>query len=689
MKETLLSTALVLFFVTGVAGTRAADTYTYPDLVKQLTDLERIAQVPPEGEKGGLASSYNRISKYDEAADKYLNWYENLDGSGFVRKEGEFKVFADIQGPGCIWRMWAATIRGIHVKIYLDGDEKPAIDLPFDGYFNGKSEPFTRSNLVYRTSADGFDDYTPISFQKSCKIVADPNFGNGWADYFQYSYTIFPPGTTVPTFKLPLSGDDSAALDEANRILGNCGVDPAGERQGQQTETKTVAIDPGQTGIVADLDGAGAITALRCHIDGIPAGIDEQTNFLRQIALRITWDKQDSPAVWSPIGDFFADAAGTSPYSSLVSGFTKDKDGQFYCYWYMPYASHATVAVDNDSAKPVSMSWEVVHAPLTKPIDTLLRFHAKWHRDTFLPTRKDRELDWTLLTTKGKGRYVGTQLHIWSPRGGWWGEGDEKFFLEGEKFPSIFGTGSEDYFGYAWSSGKTFTQALHGQPTNENNKGHISVHRWHIADNVPFQQSFDGYIEKHFPNSRPTLYASVVYWYLTPDGTDPYAPVPVADRVGYWTRTAVYVEPDAIEGESLKVISQQPPGTVEAKGTDLIPEIALSQWSGDRMLEWRAAAPGNKLELDLPVAKAGKYKVLARFNKAPNYGTFQASIDGNKAGDPQDLYSPALKPADPVELGTFDLTADKHVLSFEAAEKNKSSGGSFFGLDYIKLVPVQ
>jgi D-arabinan exo alpha-(1,3)/(1,5)-arabinofuranosidase (non-reducing end) len=106
-------------------------------------------------------------------------------------------------------------------------------------------------------------------------------------------------------------------------------------------------------------------------------------------------------------------------------------------------------------------------------------------------------------------------LQVRNPRGGWWGEGDEKFFVDGEKFPSTFGTGSEDYFGYAWSNPTLFQNAYHDQTHNDgNNKGQVSVNRWHITDNVPFHQSFEGCIEKYFPNQRPTLYAATAYWSL-------------------------------------------------------------------------------------------------------------------------------------------------------------------------------
>ena len=514
-------------WVTLCSGRVRAEALTYPELVGWLTDLEAVSVAPPPGEKGALASSYDRSSTYDAASDKYLHWDANDDGSQYVRKEGAAFVLADLKGPGCIWRMWSATAGSGHVRIYLDGAATPVLDLPFSDYFSGKAEPFTRSNLVYKTSAEGFNNYTPVPFQKSCKIVADEHWGN----YYHFNYTEFAGDTVLPTFRLPLSAQDAAALDKADQVLGRCGEDPAGARKGEQTQTKEITVAPASETSVVDLGGPAAITALRVRLP-IPRDPQQQLTFLRQLAIRIWWDHEKEPAVWCPLGDFFADAAGAVPYRSLVTGLSGDN--QWYSFWYMPFASDAHVTVENGSDHPVAMRWEVTTAPLDKAVDALLRFHAKWHRNAFLPERPDRAPDWTILTTQGQGRFVGTQLHIWNPGGGWWGEGDEKFFVDGEKFPSTFGTGSEDYFGYAWGSGAPFDNALHGHPADYQHPGHVSLHRWHIADNVPFRRSFEGCIEKYFPNQRPTLYAAVAFWYLSAGGTDPYQPQPVAERIDYW-----------------------------------------------------------------------------------------------------------------------------------------------------------
>ncbi|MBN2001193.1 DUF2961 domain-containing protein [candidate division KSB1 bacterium] len=179
----------------------------------------------------------------------------------------------------------------------------------------------------------------------------------------------------------------------------------------------------------------------------------------------------------------------------------------------------------------------VYHKPETEP-DKLARFHAKWHGDVFPIEDPNRWPDWRLLKTTGTGRYVGVMLHVLSPSRepcvaaagagqAWWGEGDEKFFVDGEKFPSTFGTGTEDYFGYAWGTPEYFQRPFHSQNKTMNNQGHQTVNRFQISDNVPFLKSFDGFIEKYYPNDCGTIYDCTVYWYLAADGVDEHLPVDV------------------------------------------------------------------------------------------------------------------------------------------------------------------
>jgi hypothetical protein len=652
-----------------------AKTVTYADLAHRIADLEYLSVLPQDGEKCGQWSSYDRASKYDASTGKYIHWDANNDGVGFIQTEGDQQVLAEMKGPGVIWRIWSADPKQGHVRIYLDGASEPAVDLPFMGYFDHKNAPFTRPHLVHEVSK-GWNCYVPIPYHKSCKIVADKN----WGHYFHFTYGTFPPGTTVPTFKRELTPEENAALEAADQALANVGVDPAGKRNGEQTEQAKVTVEPGSTQRVARFTGPEAITALRVKLDLPPSPADR--DLLRELALKITWDDDAKPAVWAPLGDFFGTAAGANPYRSLPLGLTKD--GQWYCYWYMPFAKSATIELTNDSKEPHAVSFEITHAPLDRPIEQLARFHAKWHRDAFLPSDPDRKIDWTVLTTTGRGRFVGMMLHIWNPRGGWWGEGDEKFFVDGEKFPSTFGTGSEDYFGYAWGDPALFQHALHNQTISEHNRGHISVNRWHICDSVPFQTSFDGDIEKYFPNTRPTLYAAMAYWYLAPGGRDPYGPVPVDQRIGYWTPVKPNVVPGAIEAERMRVLAVTGgnPHEQEMDGFE-------GRWSNDSQLWWTGAKPGDALDLALPVAKGGTYKLTVQLTKARDYAITQILLDGKPLGQPIDLYAPNVSLARPFTSDPVDLSAGDHKLTFRIAGANDKAVKSYMvGIDYVKLDPA-
>lgn len=665
---------LVTLLIGASLSVQAAQELTYVDLVNRLTDLPALATPPPAGETCQQWSSYDRASKFNEATGKYEGWDANGDGGGVIRKEGDSFVMAEMDGPGCIWRVWSARPEQGHVRMYLDGVEAPVIDLPFKAWFDGSTEPFTRSALVH-TVAMGWNNYTPIPYQKSCKIVAD----KGWGAYYQFVYTTFPKGTKVPTFQLALNNDEKAALDRANAVLTQPGPTRSDQpRQGITTERHEFAVKDGGARMIG-LAGPRAITGIRIKLDLPESPADRIA--LREHTIQIRWDGEAQPSVWSPLADFFGTAAGANPYRSLPAGLTEG--GWWYANWYMPFASQAEITIANDGDTARNIILEIDHAPVENAA-SLARFHAKWHRDAFLPPEPERKaIDWTMLTTEGRGRFLGVNLHVWNPKGAWWGEGDEKFHVDGEKFPSTIGTGSEDYFGYAWCNPTLFENAYHNQTISMNNKGHISVNRWHIADSVPFQRSFDAYIEKYFPNSRPTLYAATVYWYQMPGGKDPYRPVGVAERTGYWDDTLLQTwrAKGALEGEKLKVLTRTGGGTQtqDMAGYE-------GRYSGDAHLWWTGAKPGDKLELAVPAPKAGRYAVKMQFTKAIDYGVMKLSLNGQPLGEPMDFFNHGVIATGEMDLGEVNLQAGENRLAVEIVGANeKAVKGYMFGLDYVKL----
>src|ERR1700722_7565462 len=129
MKGCLIALMMALVVTEVAPSLLHAETLTYADLVHRLTDMQHLATLPPPGEVGGLASSYDRASQYDAAQDKYVRWDANGEGGGFIRREGYQQGMAESKGPGCLWRIWSADPHLGHVRIFLDGSSAPAVDL--------------------------------------------------------------------------------------------------------------------------------------------------------------------------------------------------------------------------------------------------------------------------------------------------------------------------------------------------------------------------------------------------------------------------------------------------------------------------------------------------------------------------------------------------------------------------------
>jgi hypothetical protein len=665
----LLGLALLL---AGVFQATAATTYTYPDLVRRMLDLAHLASLPEEGNTSAQWSSYDRASRYDTATGKYINWGANGDGGGIIRTENDEFVMAEMQGPGCIWRIWSAYAVEGHVKIYLDGQEKPVVDLPFQEYFDGKHQPFAYPMLSYHLKdqkSQGQNLYFPIPYQKSCKIVAD----KGWGSYFQFNYETFPKGTVVPTFSAALAADNETLLKQVNDFYqDHLGSDPAGNRTGQESVKSTASLKPGEVLRIAEIKGARAITTFKVNAT-FKDRADEIAG-LRKVLLRMTWDGQDKPSVLCPLGDFFGTAPGVNLYKTLLTGMTTNG---FYSHWYMPFGKYAVIELINEDTVARDIGFEITHAPLPKGFTGLGYFHAKWHRDVF-PLSEDRFPDWVMLRTEGRGRFCGVMLHVWNPQGGWWGEGDEKFFVDGEKFPSTIGTGSEDYFGYAWCDPHLFQRPFHAQTMTQNNHGHQSVLRWEILENIPFQKSFEASIEKYYKNDeKGTLYACTPIWYLAPGGVDPFETVAAGDRVDYWVNVP-------IKANGFTVINE-PQGGVE---TQDMKGFGEGRWTNNQQLWWTGAQPGAKLDLALPVAKTGKQQLRVSLTKAPDYAIVQFYFDGQKVGEPMDLYGANVFPTGPQTLG--EITVEKagdHKLTIEITGANDKATKSYmFGLDNVELV---
>jgi len=285
----------------------------------------------------------------------------------------------------------------------------------------------------------------------------------------------------------------------------------------------SVRIDPNQTFVMADVKAEGAIQ----HIWMTPTGNN------RMNILRVYWDDEQTPSVECPAGDFFACGMGEYTQVTSLPVCVNPKSG-FNCYWAMPFHKGFKVTMTNIDSKPMVLYYQIDYTLTNVPEDTGY-FHAQFRRVNPLPYKND----YTIVDSiKGRGQYVGTYMIWGSNSPGWWGEGEIKFFMDGDqKFPTICGTGTEDYFcgsyGFEKFQGQgyqEFCSPYTGMPqaTMSEKQPRFGLYRWHIMDPIRFDsdlrvtiQALGWQSEGRYLPLQDDL-SSVAYWYQG----EPHTPFP-------------------------------------------------------------------------------------------------------------------------------------------------------------------
>ena len=293
-------------------------------------------------------------------------------------------------------------------------------------------------------------------------------------------------------------------------------------------------IEPGQTLTLMDVKGQGRVTHIWFTISS------PSSDHLRELVLRMTWDDAARPAVECPVGDFFAQGHGkyVEFQSAAVSVGSRMA---LNCYWPMPFKKHAVITVSNEGEKAVNSYYFNIDYRLEPRAQPDARyFHTQYH--TYFPAPIGQPL--TICDTKGAGHYVGTFISVMANSDGWWGEGNDYWYVDGSTKPNISGTGSEDYFCGAWDFGKAFWTPYFGVPFYDNaskggeKRGIMNTcYRWHIQDPVPFKKSLLFTLEhgkRGFDEDRkpfPNHYTTVGFYYLDKaEGDGP--PIPAyKDRI--------------------------------------------------------------------------------------------------------------------------------------------------------------
>ncbi|MFN3240372.1 MAG: glycoside hydrolase family 172 protein [Planctomycetota bacterium] len=632
---------------------RAAPRWDLEHMFWRLFTLHWIWQPPVEGERCVQFSSYDRRS--DRGAAAGASWYANQDRGHYLRvvdgANGKEHVMVDVEGPGCLARLWSANPEGtLHFDI--DGERVWSVD--FAALCTGRAgvpEPLAAMR------SRGGNVYLPVLFGERLVVSATA------ADlYYLADVALAPPGTEVEPFRPEqLEGKRSRMA----RVLSEAAFCGGWVREVPETIPAGHLVDELYLRVERD--------------EGV-----EVAEVLRRTRLQVTCG--DERLVDVPVTAFFGGGPDWKPWAGRWLGVTDDGDA--YCKLPMPFPRDGSIRLHTEGAREGVRLSLGCQLPRSQMPEQPLLFRAGYHVVKAQPTRPFS--DHVVLDATGKGRFVGCSLLVRNPSRIWWGEGDEKFLVDGEAFPSWFGTGTEDYFGYAWCDPTPFVAPLHAQVQCEgpNNYGFTQLHRTHVLDSVPFQRSFRFDLERwHWVEDLEVDYETVAYWYGAAgagSGLPAVPPFPER-RLERLPPPKMLVVDGALEGEGLRVISC-------SGGTHEVQNLAFfeGRFSRDAHRWWRDGKVGDALVLGVPVPASGRYRITVGMTRADDFARVQLSIGDTLLGEPFDGYAAQVEPSGRLVAGVVDLEAGEQPLRLRLVGKNpKAKDRMMVGLDYLLLEKVR
>lgn len=471
------------------------------------------------------------------------------------------------------------------------------------------------------------------------------------------------------------------------RRTGEQKLDPNAPGRGDLDEASNwdnFRVPPGQTHVLLDAKGPGVITHIWITFLG-PEPQDWAKNGSanhQEMLLRMYWDGNPRPAVEAPVGDFFANCFGERREVISLPVIVEDADS-YNCFWQMPFRKSARIEIVNQSEQQISLLYYNIDwiKKDRLPKDTPY-FYAQYRQE--YPAEQGK--DYVVLETKGKGHYVGTVLAVRTRSPAWFGEGDEKIYIDGESTASIWGTGTEDYFLSAWGL-KTTSTPYFGVPYFDQwgiVGGHTSAYRWHLNDPIVFNSGIKVTFE-HFGwispdenpqykstswNERQDDYASIAFWYQTGQPTfEARAPharerkLPNLDPIIAYARDFAAAE---FHGE----------GSAAPQQLDLYPRPQL--------LYRPSSTNGAWLEIPFTVTNKAPMRLLLTATKSDDFGQFEAFLNGTKVGGRFDLYSSKLA-SEEVHLLDFWPDPGTYRLRLQSVGKNPQSAGYYCGLESVRL----
>jgi len=448
-------------------------------------------------------------------------------------------------------------------------------------------------------------------------------------------------------------------------------------------------IQPGQTKKVnLGKEGAAAVRMLTMAIttgDG-DASKEGWRAALRSTIIEMSFD--GNKTVWVPAGDFFGTAYRFTPYKTRYT--EVNADGRMFAAWVMPFQKEFALTIRNLGKEPVKISQSgLMTTPYLWDAGSMY-FGAGWTELNRVSSRKDNPFarddhyDVNYVTLTGEGVLVGTGVTVFNTCNDWWGEGDEKIYVDGEAFPSFFGTGSEDYYGYAWCNSAPFMHPFITQPYgNGNCAPDIAINtRYRALDAIPFKKSIQFDMEMWHWAHTIVNYAPVTMWYMKPGGTSNRGPeVDLAQLAVVTKRQDIYgihtISEGRVEGETLD--SDTTGGRITGQSMDV--------WSDRRQMWWTDGKPGSELTVPFYMKEAGKRRLTVCMTCAIDYAKVDLGINGEWLVKAADGFGENGVTVKTVDLGVIDLKKGANTLNVKIVGRNERMRDDryMFGLDYIDV----
>jgi len=691
MKLTILSISLVIFSLPSCQ--KSEQVVTTGSLLYEMTDLARLAEYQHNTYRTVQYSSYDRRSV--KPGDPF--WFANADGFGKEPIPGFEEVLkppdtngighyliCDIQNPGAIIRLWTAGIKG-KIRFFLDDTSMPVYEGSAEDFFWKTMEVLSR-NAIKMDSLQAFRQfdavYFPIPFARRCRIEWIGNIQE--IHFYHVGVRLYDNSANVETFNASDFSKYKRELERTNRDL---------QSQSQTTihrNSKSHLVEiksPASSSI--ELFNAGRKQAIERISLNFQAENPEEV--LRKCVIRIYFDGSANPQVQSPVGDFFGAAPGINPYQSLP--YVIQTDSTMVCRFLMPFQHSARIVLDNHSGEMIGINGMISTIDYRWEDGKSMHFYCRWRIDhdltaTNIIDSNNGIKDITYLEAAGRGRIVGAAAFVYNPSnvptswGNWWGEGDEKIFIDKDTFPSFFGTGSEDYFNYSWSSARIFSFAFCGQPRNDGpgNRGNVANYRWHIIDDIPFHEKAMFSMElRHHGTVSGFSYGRIIYLYALPGLIDDNPEISMEDlgEIVYKTwKPEAYLGSAGFTFIQAENLMNQAPNIKVERG---------NMWADGSMLIWKPQHKGEKISFYILLDQSMEStKIGFTLAHGPRGGNISILLNGKPVmvdgHQTIDLFEPNQRILANHFSEAVQLKKGNNEITFISADANKDK---IIGIDFF------